>query len=85
MALNKEQTFTKTSFKAQAAVISDLLRTNPMIDDDNKRSLNETVGVLTWLNQLQLHWAGGGAGTPEDISRHLFEGREGQPNVTQPA
>lgn len=71
----KTQTFTKTSFKKQAEVISNFTRTNPILNDDEKASLNESVGVLTWMNQLQLHWANGGQGIPDDISKQLFQGR----------
>jgi hypothetical protein len=72
----KEQKFTKTPFKKQADVISGVLRTNPILNDDEKKSLQETVGVLTWLNQLQLHWAGGNEGLPESIRLQIFEGRK---------
>jgi hypothetical protein len=54
--ITKEQKITRTSFKQQADVIAALLRTNPMINDSDKLSMNETVGVLIWLNQLQLQW-----------------------------
>jgi len=73
----KEQKFTKTPFKKQADVISSILRTNPMLNDDDKRSMQETVGVLTWMNQLQLYWAGGGSGiVPSNIHAQIFEGRK---------
>jgi hypothetical protein len=71
----KDQKFTKTAFKKQAQVVSDILRMNPILNDDEKASLNETVGVLTWLNQLQLHWAGGGKGIPDQIQAQLFDSR----------
>ena len=72
----KQQTFTKTPFKKQAEVIASLLRTNPILNDDEKASLTETVGVLTWINQLQLHWETGATDTPEQIGKHIFEGRK---------
>ena len=81
----REQKFTKTPFKKQAEVLSSLLRTNPMINDDDKVSMNETVGVLTWLNQLQLFCAPKGveslfSGDPKyDTVKmtidHIFGGR----------
>lgn len=82
MAL-KAQTFTKTPFKKQADVIAAILRTNPIINDDEKTSLNETVGVLTWLNQLQLFWAEGGQGIPEHIEKQIFIERHAQ-KITVP-
>lgn len=72
----KEQKFTKTPFKKQAETISSILRTNPILNDDEKRSLQETVGVLTWLNQLQLHWVSGNEGVPESIKTQIFDGRK---------
>lgn len=72
----KEQKFTKTPFKKQADIIAGIARTNPVMNDDEKASLMETVGVLTWLNQLQLHWKKGGEGTPDVIYERIFEGRK---------
>jgi hypothetical protein len=72
----RAQKFTKTPFKKQADVLAGLLRNNPMMNDDEKASMAETVGVLTWLNQLQLHWAAGNDHVPPDIHAHIFEGRE---------
>jgi len=74
----KEQKFTKTPFKKQAEIISSILRQNPMINDSDKESLNETVGVLTWMNQLQLHWSSGGKGIPDQLYGQIFEGRAAQ-------
>lgn len=86
MALNKEQKFTKTPFKRQADVINSILRQNPILNDDEKKSMQETVGVLTWLNQLQVHWTDGGVGIPTEIAGHIFEGRTPQKTtVSQPA
>ena len=84
MAIVKEQKFTKTPFKKQADVLSAILRTNPMMNDDEKVSVQETVGVLTWLNMLQIHWAKNKdqAGTvPPEISEKIFEGRGPQSPV----
>ena len=78
----KEQKFTKTPFKKQAGVIAAILRTNPILNDDEKASMTETVGVLTWLNQLQLHWETGAKDPPQEIGKHLFVGRK--PVKTQP-
>lgn len=72
------QTGSKTPFKRQADVISGILRTNPIINDDEKTSMRETIGVLTWLNQLQLHMADGGKEIPENIYNQIFEGRKPQ-------
>lgn len=80
----KEQSFTKTPFKKQASIISSILNTNPIINDDEKASLNETVGVLTWLNQLQIHWADGGTGIPDHVQKQIFEGRSPQKVAPQP-
>jgi hypothetical protein len=74
----------KTGFSVQAKVISGLLRTNPILNDDEKRSLTETIGVLTWLNQLQVHWEAGGEGLPKAIYQQVFEGRKGQLILTPP-
>lgn len=71
----KQQSFTKTPFKRQANIIAALLNTNPIVNDDEKASLNETAGVLVWLNQLQLHWESGKEGIPPDIMKHIFDGR----------
>lgn len=72
----RQQTFTKTPFKTQAAVIQTVLRTNPIFNDDEKASLQETIGILTWLNQLQLHWdVTKKSVIPDDIKAHIFEGR----------
>lgn len=65
----------------QAKAISSILKTNPILNDDEKSSLNETVGVLTWLNQLQLGWKDKkepDAAIPEEIRQRIFEGREPQ-------
>jgi hypothetical protein len=76
MPIVKEQKFTKTPFKKQADVIAGILRVNPILNDDEKKSLNETVGVLTWMNQLQLHWEAGKKDMPDTITKHIFEGRK---------
>lgn len=55
-----------------------MLANNAVINDEEKESLNETVGVLTWLNELQKHWADGGEGIPDNIKKHLFENRTPQ-------
>jgi hypothetical protein len=76
MAFVKDQKFTKTPFKKQADVLSSFLRTNPMVNDDEKASLQETVGVLTWLNMLQIHWdKTKTTEIPKEIHEKLFEGR----------
>ena len=75
MPITKDQNFKPTPFKAQANVVASLLKTNPILNEDEKASLNETVGVLNWLNQLQVHWADGGKDIPEDIRARIFEGR----------
>lgn len=77
MALNKAQKFTKTSFKSQADTIASVLRTNTILNDDEKASLNESVGVLTWMNQLQLHWEAGNKDIPDNMRAQIFEGRPG--------
>jgi hypothetical protein len=79
----KAQSFTKTPFKKQASVISAILNTNPIINDEDKASMQETVGILTWLNQLQLHWAAGGKDIPEGVQKQIFEGRKPQKTVVQ--
>jgi hypothetical protein len=76
----KEMKFTKTPFRKQGEVISGILKTNPILNDDEKASLNETVGLLQWLNQLQIHWAGGNDGIPPALMEHIFAGRK--PQVT---
>ena len=81
MAVQKEHVITRTPFKKQASVISSLLATNSIINDDERASLNETVGVLTWMNELQKHWADGGKDIPENIKKHLFESRPPQKTV----
>ena len=85
MASNKEQKFTKTPFKHQADVISGILRTNPILNDDEKASLNETVGILIWLNQLQVHWVDGGKGIPDPIQKQIFDERKPQRLAAQAA
>lgn len=77
MALNKAQKFTKTSFKHQADTIASVLRTNTILNDEEKASLNESVGVLTWMNQLQLHWEAGNKDIPDNMRAQIFEGRTG--------
>jgi len=77
MALNKAQKFTKTSFKAQADAIGNILRTNTLLSDEEKASLNETFGVLTWMNQYQLHQEAGNKDIPENIRAQIFDGRPG--------
>lgn len=79
----KAQLFTKTPFRKQASIISGILNTNPIINDDDKASLQETVGVLTWLNQLQIHWADGGKDIPDEVKKQIFEGRKPQKTVAQ--
>jgi hypothetical protein len=74
MAKN-QQKFTKTPFSEQARIVSVVAREGIGISDEDKVSLSETVGVLTWLNQLQLSWSPEGKGIPENISKQLFEGR----------
>ncbi len=81
MPFVKEQKFTKTPFKKQADVLSAFLRTNPIVNDDEKTSIQETVGVLTWLNMLQLHWTKNKVTSvpkeviPEDMFDKIFGGR----------
>lgn len=78
----KQQPFTKTPFKRQADVISGVLRTNPIINDEEKQALQESIGVLTWLNQLQIHWADNkGKGIPDHIHKQLFDERTAQKPV----
>ena len=85
MPAPKEQPVSRTPFKKQAGVISAMLNTNPILNDDEKASLKETVGVLTWLNQLQIHWADGGSDIPDHIKKQLFDDRKAQkPAVVQP-
>jgi hypothetical protein len=73
---SKQQVISRTPFKKQAEILATVLRTNPIFNDDEKASLNETVGVLTWLNQLQLQWGDSGKKTvPADIEAQLFAGR----------
>ena len=79
----KQQQITRTPFKKQADVIAGILRTNPILNDDEKSSLNETVGVMNWLNQLQIHWVDGGKDIPDDIRKQIFEGRPAQKMVPQ--
>jgi len=84
MAAVKEQKITRTPFKKQADVIAAILRTNPIINDEDKASLNETVGVLTWLNQLQIHWVDTGKQEiPDHIQKQVFEGRTAQKMASQ--
>lgn len=77
MAIIKQQKFTKTSFKAQADVIGNVMRTNTVLTDEEKASLNETFGLLTWMNQLALHWESGKTDIPDNIRAQVFEGRSG--------
>ncbi len=85
MAAVKQQQITRTPFKKQADIIAAILRTNPIINDDDKASLNETVGVLTWLNQLQIHWVDtGNQEIPDHIQKQVFEGRTAQKMVVPP-
>lgn len=84
MAAVKQQIITRTPFKKQADVIAGILRTNPILNDDEKASLNETVGVLTWLNQLQIHWVDTGKQEiPDHIQKQVFDGRAAQKMVVQ--
>jgi hypothetical protein len=83
MAVQKEHVITRTPFKKQASIISTVLSSNSIINDDERASLNETVGVLTWMNELQKHWADGGEGIPDNIKKHLFENRAPQKTVAQ--
>ena len=73
--IKTQNKFTKTAFSAQASVITGLVREGTMISDEEKASLNETVGVLTWLNQLQMIWSPEGKGIPENVTKQLFDGR----------
>jgi len=79
----KEQSFPKTSFLKQAGVISSLIRTNPIMNDSDKASMQETVGVLHWLNQAQLKLATGSRELPLEIVEHIFGGRNPQQPVPQ--
>ena len=84
MAAVKVQNITRTPFKKQADVIAGILRTNPILNDDEKASLNETVGVMSWLNQLQIHWVDSNATEiPDDIRKQIFEGRPAQKMIVQ--
>lgn len=82
MPFIKEQKFTKTPFKKQADVLTQLLRTNPILNDEDKTSIQETVGVLIWLNQVQIHWVKNKTtDIPADLAAHIFEGRKPQSPV----
>ena len=79
-----QEKFTKTSFRQQADVISSLLRTNPILNEEDKRSMQETVGVLHWLNQIQLGFAEGKTEISAEITEHIFGGRKPQSAVAKP-
>jgi hypothetical protein len=83
MAL-KQQPISRTPFQVQANVLASVLRTNPLLSDEEKVSLMETVGALTWLNQLQISWETTKTQKiPAELQKHLFEGRLPQKLVVQ--
>ena len=69
-----QQKTSVTPFVQQASVLKGVLSGAQSVDEQ-RVSIIETIGVLTWLNQLQAHWAQGGTGIPEAINEKLFAHR----------